>query len=73
MKQFFISLFNFLVRGPDRTLAITISVAFFILAILCVYWSIRKKNDAHPIAWGWIVLCIISLAISVTYVVFGGF
>ena len=73
MKEFFISLFNTLVRDISPTVRIIVSSAFFILAILCVYWSIRRKNDAHPIAWGWIVLCIISLAISVTYVVFGGF
>ena len=73
MKEFFISLFNTLVRDVSPTVRIIVSVAFFILAILCIYWSFRKKNDDHPIAWGWIVLCIISLAISVTYVVFGGF
>ena len=71
MREFFNKIFNTLVRDVDPALKITLSAGFFILAIFCVLWSFRKKNDAHPIAWGWIVLCIISLALAVVYLTFG--
>ena len=73
MKEFFVSLFNNLVRDVSPTVRIIVVVVAFLLAILSVYWCIRKKNDSHPIAWGWVVLCIVSLAVAVTYIVFGTF
>ena len=70
MKQFFITVFNTLVRDLSPALKATLAVVFYLLAVMALYLSIRKKNDKHPIAWGWMVLCIVSVAIAVVYSIF---
>ena len=68
MKNLLNTILNTLVRNLDYKVRIIISVVFFVLAVFSLLWSIRKKNDKHPIAWGWMILCVLSLFLSFIYV-----
>lgn len=68
MAGFFNTIINTLVRNVDYNIRIIICFAFFFLATMSLIWSIRKKNDAHPIAWGCFIVCLLSMALAVVYV-----
>lgn len=70
MKQFFISVFNTLVRNLDWPFKVLIATCLFLLAFFSVKQSIRRKNDKAPLAWGWIVLSVISGLLAVVYIIF---
>lgn len=66
----FNTIFNTLVRDVDPTVKIILCCAFLFLAVLSFMWSIRKKNDKYPIAWGWMVLSILSACLAIVYSIF---
>lgn len=47
--------------------AVVITLLSFTIAIFCFIKVIRKKDDKKPIAWGWLILSILMLALSVAY------
>ena len=63
----FNDIFNTLVRNVDYSVRVTISFVCFVLAILCLMLSIRKKNDAKPLSLGWFILTFVLVAISSVY------
>lgn len=63
----FNDIFNTLVRNVDYSVRVIISFVCFVLAILCLMLSIRKKNDAKPLSLGWFILTFILIAISSVY------
>lgn len=62
------SILNTLIRNVDYKVRIIISVAFFMVSVFSLMWSVRKKNDKNPIAWGWMILCVLSLCLSFLYI-----
>lgn len=70
MKQIFISVFNILVRNVNPGLKVILSFCFFGLSAYFLVLSIRKKNDKNPIAWGWLILCLVCMSLGVVYSVF---
>ena len=69
MKEFFVSVLNACVRNLQWGWRITICVACFCAALLFLKLSFRKKDDKHPLALGWFLLCLLSLFIAIVYVV----
>ena len=69
MKSFFNAVINTLIRNVSYPVRLAIAFGLMFLAILSLIWSIRRKNDAHPIAWGWMILFVISASLSVIYIV----
>ena len=67
MKQFFNTVLNTLIRDLSYPVRASIGSVLFILGVVSLVLSLRKKNDSHPIAWGWLVLCIISVALAIVY------
>jgi len=67
MKQFFNTVLNTLIREVSYPVRAVIGSLLFILGVVSLVLSLRKKNDAHPVAWGWLVLCIISVALAIVY------
>ena len=47
--------------------ALVITLISFVLAVMCFVKVIRKKNDKKPIAWGWALLSLLLVAISIVY------
>lgn len=70
MRDFFNSVLNTLVRDLPRWLQITIAFVFFAVALFSLYKTLRRKNDTHPIAVGWLILFIVSMFMSIVYIVF---
>ena len=70
MVDFFNTIFNTLVRDLNPTVKIILVAVFFMLAVMSLYFSIRKKNDSNPIAWGWVILSIVFAAIAIVYIIF---
>ena len=68
MLTIFNTIFDVLIRNVHYSVRVIISLAFFALAAFCLMKSIRKKNDVHPIAWGWFILCFICMLLAVLYV-----
>lgn len=68
LQSFFNNMINFLIRDLDWSLRITISILLFLSGLFFLIWSIKKKNDLKPFAWGWLVLFFIALSLSVVYV-----
>ena len=68
MLSIFNTIINTLVRDISYPVRCIIAAVFFLLAVLTLIWSIRKKNDKYPIAWGWMILSVISLALTVVYI-----
>lgn len=68
MLSIFNTILNTLIRNVPYGLRIVISLLLFLLAILSIIWAIKPKDDKHPIAWGWLVLCFISMGMSIVYI-----
>ncbi len=69
MSNFFNTIINTLIRNLSYGVRVTISAGLFVVALISLKLSIKKKNDTHPIAWGWMILCLISAFLSVIYLV----
>ena len=52
LLNFFNDVLNTLVRNLDMKVRIIISFIFAFLAIYCLVFSIRKKNDKAPLSLG---------------------
>lgn len=68
MLLFFNTIIDTLIRNVHFSVRAIISLAFFALAAYSIMKSIKKKDDKHPIAWGWFILCFISMFLGVVYV-----
>lgn len=68
MDRFFDDIVNF-IRNMNSGIKITVYIVMFLLAGVFLYLSIRRKNDKHPLAWGWLVLCVLCIAMGVTLAV----
>ena len=68
MLAIFNTILDTLVRNVHYSIRCLISLAFFALCTFALMKSIRKKDDKHPIAWGWFILCFISMFLAVIYV-----
>jgi hypothetical protein len=68
MVNIFNTIINTLIRDVSYTARLIIAFALFFLAVLSLIWSIRRKNDVHPIAWGWMLLCIICVVLAILYI-----
>ena len=55
------------IGNSNMSAALVITLISFTLAILCFVKVIRKKDDKKPIAWGWLILSLFMLAITVVY------
>lgn len=67
MLAFINTILNTLIRNVNYTIRVMIAFGLFFFSVLCLLWSIRKKNDKYPIAWGWFILCVISMFLSSIY------
>ncbi|MBR4124034.1 MAG: hypothetical protein IKR12_00510 [Clostridia bacterium] len=67
MKKFFNTVLNTLIRDLPYGLRVGIAAAFLFVAVFSLYKSLRKKNDIHPIAWGWMILFVLSLFMTIVY------
>lgn len=63
----FNTIINTLVRNVDYAWRVVIALAFLFLAFFSLVKSIRRKNDSNPLAYGWFVLCLLSMALSMVY------
>ena len=68
MRDFFNSVLNKCIRDLPLGVRVGIAAALFFVALFALYKTIRKKNDSHPIAVGWLILFIVSLLLSVVYI-----
>lgn len=68
MVAFFNTVLDTLIRNVAYPIRAIICLAFLGLAAFCLIKSIRKKNDVHPIAWGWFILCFFSMLLAVLYI-----
>lgn len=68
MGKFFNNIINTLVRDLDYNVRVLIGLAFIIVATIALYKSIRKKNDLHPIAIGWMVLFLVCTFLGIIYI-----
>ena len=66
---FFQTIFDNCVRLVPWGWRITIACVLFGICLLCLKLSFRKKNDKHPIAVGFFVLCVLALFLAVVYLV----
>ena len=74
LGTFFNQITNALIRNLDMKLRIVISIIFICLAIYSVFRlvkSISKELDTKKsiIKFGWLVLALLSMTISVLYIV----
>lgn len=69
MEKVFNNILNFLIRDLPFPVRIIISVVLFISALVCLYLSIRVKNDAKPLSIGWFILMFVALFIGTIYIV----
>lgn len=67
MKKFFNTVLNVLIRDLPYGVRIGIAVALFFVALFSLYKTLRKKNDSHPIAIGWIILFVVTISLSIVY------
>lgn len=67
LNGFFNNIFDTLVRHLSTTTRNLISFILFLLAGVCLYLSIRKKNDTKPLSLGWFILTFVLVAISAVY------
>ncbi len=74
LLNFFDGVLDKLVYSTRRTIgnsqisaALLITLISFVLAVMCFVKVIRKKDDKKPIAWGWAVLSLLLLAVSIIY------
>ena len=67
MLAFFNTVLDTLIRNLAYPIRATISFVLLGLAAFCLIKSIRKKNDTNPIAWGWFILCFLSMLLAVLY------
>lgn len=67
MGSFFSSIINKCIRNLDYGVRVGIGIALFTAAIFLFKMSIRRKNDSHPIAWGWLILSVLSLFLGIVY------
>ena len=68
MKKFFNSVLNVLIRDLPFAVRIGISVVLFFVALFALYKTLRKKNDTHPIAIGWLILFVVCIFLSIVYI-----
>ena len=67
MRKFLNNILNKLVRDISYGWRVVIASAFLFLAIFALYKTIRRKNDSHPLAIGWLILFLVCTFISVIY------
>lgn len=68
LESIFNNFLNTFVRNLDRDTQLLIGFCLFGFSLWCFKNSVRKKSDKRPIKLGYMVLCLISLALSVVYV-----
>lgn len=68
LQAFFNNILNFMIRDLSLGVRITISILLFLASLYFLSWSIKKKNDYKPFAWGWLILFVITVFLSIVYV-----
>lgn len=66
---FLISLIDACVRSLSYGMRAFVAAILFCVAVLSFKLCFRKKNDKHPIAWGYYVLCLLSVFVAIVYLV----
>ena len=71
LGAFINNIVNTLIRNLDMSVRIIISAIFIVLAFLSFYFSFRSGavKDKPRLRLGWFALCIVSMIISVLYLV----
>lgn len=69
-SAFINNIVNTLIRNLDDVTRTLISAIFITVAILSLYYAIKNQPKDKPgLKIGWVILCIISIIISVLYLV----
>lgn len=68
---FFNNLINTLIRSLSYDVRILISVGFFVLALVFLYFELKFQPTEKPaLKVGWLILFLIALTLSVFYIIF---
>ncbi len=61
---------NSLIRNLNMGVRITISSVFFVVAIFSIYFAIKNQPKDKPgLRLGWTILALVSMLLSVLYIV----
>ncbi len=70
LGTFINNIVNTLIRNLDMKVRIPISAAFICVAILSLYFAIKNQPKDKPgLKAGWMILMIISMILSVLYII----
>jgi|LGVF01.2.fsa_nt_gb hypothetical protein len=64
----FNSIINTLIRDLPMATRASIGLTLFTVGLICFTYMFRKKNDLHPIKYGWATLFILCVGMAVLYV-----
>lgn len=70
LGTFFNNIVNKLIRNLDEPVQIIISLIFFVVGLMSLYYAIKNQPKDKPgFRMGWLILSILSITISVLYLV----
>ena len=69
-SAFINNIVNTLIRNLDDATRTFISAIFIVVAVLSLYYALKNQPKDKPgLKFGWVVLCVLSIIISVLYLV----
>lgn len=69
-SAFINNIVNTLIRNLDDATRTFISAIFIVVAVLSLYYALKNQPKEKPgLKFGWVVLCVLSIIISVLYLV----
>ena len=65
--SFFNNFINTFIRELSWDTRVNIAFGLFAFGLYSFLKMIRKENDTHPIKVGWLIMCLLTVGLSVIY------